>query len=229
MTLVPSDIEGAMDANVYATNGKPGVVDNADEAANGVFVYAHSKSVTVHEFSGDGPNGRAKMTADVEAGDTFTVNGTPVTAFIGANDAASTMAGNPWTDKWILFTIQDGTLNFHDGYGVKPILVWSNASPDNNFDPQTIELDLSGFSHVLVEGKQASGNRFTSSVLIPVGGSSGLSLLWQSGGKLWAYERAVIVKPGSVQFGGGEDVTSTSVSTNNAVMVPQRIWGIGMQ
>lgn len=229
VTLVPSDIEGAMDANVYATNGKPGVVDNADEAANGVFVYAHSKSGTVHEFSGDGPNGRAKMTADVESGDTFTVNGAPVTAFIGANDAASTMAGNPWTDKWILFTIQDGTLNFHDGYGVKPILVWSNASPDNNFAPQTIGLDLSGFSHVLVEGKQASGNRFTSSVLIPVGGSSGLSLLWQSGGKLWAYERAVIVKPESVQFGDGEDVTSTSVSTNNAVMVPQRIWGIGMQ
>lgn len=222
----------------FATSGEYGVVDkakaaetaeSATESADGVKVYTHSKSGTVHEFSGDGPNGRAKMTADVSAGDTFTVNGAPVTAFIGANDAASTMAGNPWTDKWILFTIQDGTLNFHDGYGVKPILVWSNASPDNNFAPQTIELDLSGFSHVLVEGKQASGNRFTSSVLIPVGGSSGLSLLWQSGGKLWAYERAVIVKPESVQFGNGEDVTSTSVSTNNAVMVPQRIWGIGMQ
>lgn len=85
----------------------------------GVQLYTHSKSGTVHEFTGSGPNGRAKMTADVESGDTFTVNGVPVTAYMGVDDAAGSMAGSSYTDRWVTFVYDSGasTLNFKGGGG----------------------------------------------------------------------------------------------------------------
>lgn len=79
-----------------------------------ISVYTHTRSGTVNEFTGTGPNGRALMTADIEAGDTFTVNGQPVTAYMGTDQADSTMAGSPWNGKWITFTF-DGALNFKGG------------------------------------------------------------------------------------------------------------------
>ena len=82
-----------------------------------VQTYTHSKSGTVHEFTGTGANGRAKMTADVQAGDTFTVNGAPVTAYMGTDDAAGSMAGSAWNGKWVSFIVEGGTLNFKGGGG----------------------------------------------------------------------------------------------------------------
>ena len=82
-----------------------------------VQTYTHSKSGTVHEFTGTGANGRAKMTADVQAGDTFTVNGAPVTAYMGTDDASGSMAGSAWNGKWVSFIVEGGTLNFKGGGG----------------------------------------------------------------------------------------------------------------
>lgn len=82
-----------------------------------VQTYTHSKSGTVHEFTGTGANGRAKMTADVQAGDTFTVNGAQVTAYMGTDDAAGSMAGSAWNGKWVSFIVEGGTLNFKGGGG----------------------------------------------------------------------------------------------------------------
>lgn len=83
----------------------------------GVNVYSHTRSGTVHKFTGTGANGRAKMTADVQAGDTFMVNGTPVTAYMGTDDATGSMAGSPWNGKWVSFIVEGGTLNFKGGGG----------------------------------------------------------------------------------------------------------------
>ena len=82
-------------------------------------VYTHSKSGTVHEFTGAGANGRAKLTAGVEAGDTFTVNGAPVTAWMGAESAVDMMAGGGWNGRWVSFVFdeENGTLNFKGGGG----------------------------------------------------------------------------------------------------------------
>ena len=82
-----------------------------------VQTYTHSKSGTVHEFTGTGANGRAKMTADVQAGDTFTVNGAPVTAYMGTDDAAGSMAGSAWNGKWVSFIVEGVILNFKGGGG----------------------------------------------------------------------------------------------------------------
>lgn len=80
-------------------------------------LYTHSKSGTVHEFTGQGANGRALMTADVSSGDTFTVNGEPVTAYMGTDNATESMAGSPYTGKWVTFVVEDGVLNFKGGGG----------------------------------------------------------------------------------------------------------------
>lgn len=83
-------------------------------------VFEHSKSGTVHNFVNPNSNakmGRAKMTADIATGDTFQVNGTPVTAYMGTEDATSSMAGSSWTGKWITFVIDGDTLNFKGGGG----------------------------------------------------------------------------------------------------------------
>ena len=112
---------GDMSKSEYARTGTYGAVDralSADRAVqsdDGVKVYTHTKSGTVHNFAGSGPNGRAKMTADVQAGDTFTVNGAPVTAYMGTDDAAGSMAGSAWNGKWVSFIVEGGTLNFKGG------------------------------------------------------------------------------------------------------------------
>lgn len=80
-----------------------------------ISVYTHTRSGTVNEFTGTGPNGRALMTADIEAGDTFTVNGQPVTAYMGTDQADSTMAGSSWNGKWITFTFDGAQINFKGG------------------------------------------------------------------------------------------------------------------
>ncbi|WP_418718257.1 hypothetical protein [Candidatus Allofournierella merdipullorum] len=114
---------GHMEKSVYAASGEPGAVDRALRADNalaaddGVKVYTHTKSGTVHNFAGTGANGRAKMTADVQAGDTFTVNGAPVTAYVGADAAADAMAGSAWNGRWVSFVVEGGTLNFRGGGG----------------------------------------------------------------------------------------------------------------
>ena len=114
---------GHMEKSVYAAVGEPGAVDRALRADSalaaddGVKVYTHTKSGTVHNFAGSGANGRAKLTADVQAGDTFTVNGVPVAAYVGADSAADAMAGGAWNGRWVSFTVEGGTLNFKGGGG----------------------------------------------------------------------------------------------------------------
>ena len=114
---------GHMEKSVYAASGEPGAVDRALRADSalaaddGVKVYTHTKSGTVHNFAGSGANGRAKLTADVQAGDTFTVNGVPVAAYVGADSAADAMAGGAWNGRWVSFTVEGGTLNFKGGGG----------------------------------------------------------------------------------------------------------------
>ncbi len=83
-----------------------------------VQTYTHTRSGTVHNFAGSGANGRALMTADVQAGDTFAVNGEPVTAYMGTESAAGTMAGSQWNGRWVSFVFDGETLNFKGGGGL---------------------------------------------------------------------------------------------------------------
>ena len=106
------------------------IMDGTSVPNSGVSVYVHSKSGTVHEFTGTGPNGRAKMTADVASGDTFTVNGSPVTAYVGAEDAVSSMAGSAWNGKWVTFVFENSVINFKGGGGL-PAADKAKLIPEN--------------------------------------------------------------------------------------------------
>ena len=118
---------GDMAKAVYAANGETGVVDRAqraDAADDGAKVYTHSKTGTVHNFSGPavpggGIVGRVLAMYDFAQGDTFTINGEPYTAYMGAEDAIDAMAGQNYAGKWLLFVADPGwgTLNFKGGGG----------------------------------------------------------------------------------------------------------------
>lgn len=86
--------------------------------SRGVSTYTHTKMDNVHHFNGSGTSGRAKMTADVEAGDTVMLGGKEVPAYVGAETFADALAGEPVTGRWLTFT-QDGTqINFNGGGGL---------------------------------------------------------------------------------------------------------------
>lgn len=60
-----------------------------------------------------------------------------------------------WTHTWKRFC------DSGDNLAKKPTLLWSNESPTSNFAAQTVELDLSGYSHVLIENSVTSGSSNT--------------------------------------------------------------------
>ena len=84
----------------------------------GVSVYTHQKSGTIHKLTGSGPNGRVKLTANVAAGDTVQVNGKTVPAYVGAETFADALAGESLRGRWLSF-VWDGTqVNFKAGGGL---------------------------------------------------------------------------------------------------------------
>lgn len=86
--------------------------------SRGVSTYTHTKMDNVHHFNGSGTSGRAKMTADVEAGDTVMLGGKEVPAYVGTENFADALAGESVTGRWLTFT-QDGTqINFNGGGGL---------------------------------------------------------------------------------------------------------------
>lgn len=86
--------------------------------SRGVSTYTHQKMDNVHHFTGSGTCGRAKMTADVEAGDTVMVGGKEVPAYVGAETFADALAGESLNGRWLSF-VWDGTqINFNGGGGL---------------------------------------------------------------------------------------------------------------
>lgn len=86
--------------------------------SQGVHLYQHTKSGTVHKLTGSGASGRVKLTANVAAGDTVQVNGKTVPAYVGTETFVDALAGESVTGRWLTFT-QDGTqINFNGGGGL---------------------------------------------------------------------------------------------------------------
>ena len=101
----------------------PGTYDPKEEGIDiTIQTYTHSKEGTVHNFIGAGANGRALMTADVEEGDTFTVNGESVEAYMGTDNATEAMVGNVYNGRWITFIFDGTTINFKGGGGGKVLI-----------------------------------------------------------------------------------------------------------
>ena len=86
--------------------------------SRGVSTYTHTKMDNVHHFNGSGTSGRAKMTADVEAGDTVMLGGKEVPAYVGAETFADALAGESVTGRWLTFTQEGTQINFNGGGGL---------------------------------------------------------------------------------------------------------------
>lgn len=90
----------------------------AASSGEGVSVYTHQKSGTIHKLTGSGHNGRVKLTANVAAGDTVQLNGKTVPAYVGAEIFADALAGEALSGRWLSF-VWDGTqVNFKAGGGL---------------------------------------------------------------------------------------------------------------
>jgi hypothetical protein len=76
---------------------------------------------------GNGPNGRALITAQVEPGDTFTVNGAPVPAYMGADAVDELPVG-----RWMPFINSGSQLDFRGGgAGLAVRVVGGTVQPSN--------------------------------------------------------------------------------------------------
>ena len=102
----------------------------AASSGEGVSVYTHQKSGTIHKLTGSGPNGRVKLTANVAAGDTVQVNGKTVPAYVGGEVFADAFADEALRGRWLSF-VWDGTqVNFKAGGGLSNTkLALADATP----------------------------------------------------------------------------------------------------
>ena len=96
----------------------------------GVQLYTHKKTGTIHNFTGSGANGRAKITAAFVAGDSIALNGRTVTATCGPDPVDGDTIVN---GKWVSFVADEagGQINFKGGGGVGlSRLALANATAD---------------------------------------------------------------------------------------------------
>lgn len=94
-----------------------------------VQLYTCKKEGKVYQLTGSGAVGRCKIPAAWASGDTWTVNGTTVPAYCGADavDDDTIVAG-----RWALFTFDGTQLNFNGGGGLSASkLALATATEDN--------------------------------------------------------------------------------------------------
>ena len=110
----------------------------AASSGEGVSVYTHQKSGTIHKLTGSGHNGRVKLTANVAAGDTVQVNGKTVPAYVGAETFADALTGESLSGRWLSF-VWDGTqVNFRGGGGLSNSkLALADATPATVLEGKT--------------------------------------------------------------------------------------------
>ena len=110
----------------------------AASSGEGVSVYTHQKSGTIHKLTGSGHNGRVKLTANVAAGDTVQVNGKTVPAYVGGETFADALAGEALSGRWLSF-VWDGTqVNFKAGGGLSNSkLALADATPATVLEGKT--------------------------------------------------------------------------------------------
>lgn len=102
-------------------------------------------------------------------------------------------------------------------------LLWENASPNSAFAGQTINLDLSGYDHALIEFcLNPIAWQIKTSAWYRV--DAGESIVSVADGNPYTYLRGVTVNTNNVTFGTGR-LGSTE---NNNNLVPLRIYGINM-
>ena len=100
------------------------------KATDAISTYMHSRIGTVNNFVGNGANGKVKIVANIQAGDTIQVNGEDVSAFVGAENFVDTYAGQNLVGKTLFFIFDRGSniVNFNGGSGGGKVTVTGLAA-----------------------------------------------------------------------------------------------------
>lgn len=130
---------------------------DAASSGVGISVYTHSKSGTVHALTGGGPNGRVLMTAEVAEGDTVTVNGKAMPAYVGAEDFAAALAGQTLDGRWLTFVFDGTQVNFKGGGGAVTV---EGLAAENIVAGQTVTVKQGAKTVAQVEGSCPPGGLF---------------------------------------------------------------------
>lgn len=101
------------------------------------------------------------------------------------------------------------------------VLLWTNSSPKSGFNPQTINLDLSGYSFVMITAQwSTSYQRIVSPLILTV--PSEIARLDSTDTQGASLTRDVTVTTTGVTFGSG----ALGTGANNSMMIPYQIFGI---
>ena len=106
-------------------------------------------------------------------------------------------------------------------------LLWENASPSSSFAAQTVSLDLSNYTFVIIGFRWSdSANQISWHVCI-VGETNKITRADLGATKVWVARRAVQVSATGVTFADADQGSSTSDPyTTNAELIPVLIYGI---
>ena len=124
------------------------------------------------------------------------------------------------------------------GGGASPTLLWTNGSPVASFVQQTIALDLTGYSFVLIEYIcQPNGFADTRCDIFPVPTITPLSGytadntifgVYLSGSNALIGKRWLQIATNGIAFGGGTRISAlnSSNTSDDNMCRPSRIWGV---
>ena len=110
-------------------------------------------------------------------------------------------------------------------------LLWTNASPTSAFSAQTINLDMSKYSTIIICFRQSSGSNFTRTLTCVCANVSSSVQQFQVFGWINGIIRTrfVDVNDSKVYFGVGSNYNTygngTSI-TDNTVVIPTKIYGL---
>ena len=113
--------------------------------------------------------------------------------------------------------------------GMEMKLVWSNPSPSSSFREQTLEIDLSAYTHVLISFRRNSSTARYMSIICKVGQQSSLndSFNRSSGGAMISMRTFEVTETGIVFDKGLTQIAiSEERNENNSYLIPANIYGI---
>lgn len=231
---------------VSSVNGQTGAVvlsipsDTSDLTNGAGFVDAAGAAAAAPVQSVNGQTGAVI----VSGGAVDSVNGKTGTVVLDKTDIGlgsvdnvqQYSASNPPPYPVTSVNGQTGDVVITPGGSFSPTLLWTNSTPNGSFAAQTIPLDLSGYSFVIIEyGVDGVGTLLTSILPVPTlpppaGYSSYNELqgiyVTSSNGRM--AKRYLQISSTGIVFGGGTrfDNYNNSNSGDNYVCIPTRIWGI---
>lgn len=214
-----------------------------------VQLYTCKKEGKVYQLTGSGAVGRCKIPAAWASGDTWTVNGTTVPAYCGADavDGDTIVAG-----RWAIFTFDGQQLNFNGGGGLSSgKLAQATAAESDvlsgkkfyagnkNLKTGTLALSgnanaaqvLSGYTFYKDNAKSkqtgSMANRGSISTTLNPGGSKSYSAGYYSGGTINCNSATSVIKTTTLNISGTWSQNTASASAPGTIVGIKSMWRNG--